>query len=414
MPFDMPRLLRSLLLTLLVFVLLIVALFFTATSDQPLVRRTDQVSQEAVAQARKLWQSHDPRRLAAGEAVVELPFELVDNAFNYVTTTRMSSRSAIRLDESSASARFTRSFNSPLGRRFLNLQVELAETNALPQLESVRLGVLPIPGPLARWAWNEALQKTEWQAQWTTAITALQQVELDGQAQRVRVRFHWDPAFLTQAVQSVIPAEEIARLQRTQTLLVDLLQQNRSGAIPLVRLLPPLLQAEQGGIEQHRAALLVLGSFLIDKPLDNIIPEARNWPMAPPLKVVLHNRHDSAQHFIVSAMLTAWSDQRISDAIGLYKEILDKQQGSGFSFADLAADRAGTLFGNSLQQGRTDLRAAFTAPLEDHHLMPSPLGLPEFLNADDFRDRFGDTRSPTYQRKLSEIEQSLRELPLYR
>lgn len=409
----MPRLLRSLLLTLLIVVLLVMALFFTATSDQPLVRRTDQVSQEAVAQARTLWQSHDPRRLAAGEAVVELPFELVDNAFNYITTTRLSARSAIRLDESKAAARFSRSFNSPLGRRFLNLEAVFSETGTLPKLESVRIGALPVPGPLARWAWNEALQKTEWQAQWTTAITALQQVELDGQAQRVRVRFHWDPAFVTQAVQSVIPAEEIARLQRTQTLLVDLLQQNRSGAIPLVRLLPPLLLAEQGGIEQHRAALLVLGSFLIDKPLDNIIPEARNWPMAPPLKIVLHNRHDSAQHFIVSAMLTAWSDQRISDAIGLYKEILDKQQGSGFSFADLAADRAGTRFGELIQQQLVDVRTAFSA-LDDHHLMPSPQGLPEFLTAADFRDRFGDVNSPAYQRKLSEIEQSLRELPLYR
>ena len=135
--------------------------------------------------------------------------------------------------------------------------------------------------------------------------------------------------------------------------------------------------------------------------------------MAPPLKIVLHNRHDSAQHFIVSAMLTAWSDQRISDAIGLFKETLDKQQGSGFSFADLAADRAGTRFGELIQQQRVDLRTALTA-LHDHHLMPSPQGLPEFLTAADFRDRFGDVNSPAYQRKLSEIEQSLRELPLYR
>jgi uncharacterized protein YfiM (DUF2279 family) len=62
----------------------------------------------------------------------------------------------------------------------------------------------------------------------------------------------------------------------------------------------------------------------------------------------LLGRYDSAQHFVISAALAAWAGEPAANAIGVYKEIDDSRRGSGFSFADLAADRAGTRFGEVL------------------------------------------------------------------
>ena len=50
---------------------------------------------------------------------------------------------------------------------------------------------------------------------------------------------------------------------------------------------------------------------------------------------------DLAQHFIVSAVIAAAGGTPIAAAAGVYKELNDARDGSGFSFSDIAADRAG-------------------------------------------------------------------------
>ena len=79
--------------------------------------------------------------------------------------------------------------------------------------------------------------------------------------------------------------------------------------------------------------------------LERILPEAAVWPQPARQTVTLDGRDDFAKHFMVSAAIAAYADTALSDAIGLYKEIEDSRIGSGFSFNDIAADRAGTKFG---------------------------------------------------------------------
>lgn len=399
----------------LILVLLGAVLFLAVTSDQAEVRRTDEVSQEAVAEARQLWRRHDPRRLAAGEAVVSLPFRLLDDALNYVANSRLKTRASLHLNEDSAHARFSRLIYTPIGRRYINVQIDVNESAGLPEVSAVRIGNLPIPLPLARWVLAQALEQQGLTTQWQTTLAALQHIEFDGQSQQVNVRFEWRPEYLTMAVNTAIPSAEVARIKATQAQFVDALQRHRSGgAVPLRAILPELLQAEGGIPAQQRATLLVIGAFLADKPLADLIPGESDWLTPPPLKITLHNRLDSAQHFIISAMISAWSDGSFADAIGLFKETLDKEQGSGFSFADLAADRAGTRFGDLVRRDDNPLAQRLPASIGDEQLMPSPLGLPEFLNQTDFAARFGNQQSPAYQQQINEIERRLRELPLYR
>ena len=76
-----------------------------------------------------------------------------------------------------------------------------------------------------------------------------------------------------------------------------------------------------------------------------MVPEARDWPRAASRGLTMAGRGDLAQHFTVSAAVSAAAGAALADFIGLYKEIDDARRGSGFSFADLAADRAGTRLG---------------------------------------------------------------------
>jgi hypothetical protein len=68
------------------------------------------------------------------------------------------------------------------------------------------------------------------------------------------------------------------------------------------------------------------------------------------MRVLLGGRVDFPQHFLVSAALVLEGSGTLSQAIGLYKEMLDSRGGSGFSFTDMAANLAGTRFGEALQR----------------------------------------------------------------
>ncbi len=103
------------------------------------------------------------------------------------------------------------------------------------------------------------------------------------------------------------------------------------------------------------------------------------------MRITLAGRHDLAQHFVISATLAAWSGEPVADAIGLYKELDDARRGLRISFVDLAADRAGTRFGEILARNPGRLAEQLASGLSEHDLLPSLGNLPEYLDAERFR-----------------------------
>ena len=127
--------------------------------------------------------------------------------------------------------------------------------------------------------------------------------------------------------------------------------------------------------------------------------------------MTLAGRPDLTQHFTISAVLAATAGSPLSDVVGLYKELDDARNGSGFSFNDLAADRAGTRLGAmavGAAAGRDRLRLAVAAGLRESDLIPEVRDLPEFMPQAEFVRRFGGVGKPPYQAMLGRIEQRLR------
>ena len=131
----------------------------------------------------------------------------------------------------------------------------------------------------------------------------------------------------------------------------------------------------------------------------------------------LWGRVDWGQHYLVSAAFAQVATASLSDVAGLLKEQLDADGGSGFAFTDLLADRAGTAFGRRLAADaataqRVQARIVDHWRLED--VAPSPAGLPEGLQADAFRARFGAVGSARYRAVEAEIERRLATAALLR
>jgi hypothetical protein len=165
-------------------------------------------------------------------------------------------------------------------------------------------------------------------------------------------------------------------------------------------------------VEENRAALLGLGIVLGAGQLTTFagdVADAGQKRLAAQLRAgtTAHGRADWTRHFAVSGALTVLSAVAPSDAAGLLKEELDADGGSGFSFADLLADRAGTSFAERATRSEetaasVQQRVAAGFRLEDY--FPPAKGLPENIPDSELRARYGGVGGPLYRQYADEIE----------
>lgn len=127
----------------------------------------------------------------------------------------------------------------------------------------------------------------------------------------------------------------------------------------------------------------------------------------------LGGRADLAKHFFVSAYLAALQGDEAALAAGLAKEMLDTRPGgSGFSFADIAADKAGIRFARAVLDEQVTLQQLADGFAIDAHMPPID-GLTEGLTAAQVLTQFGLPEDGRFQQQLRQIDRQLQELPAY-
>jgi hypothetical protein len=171
---------------------------------------------------------------------------------------------------------------------------------------------------------------------------------------------------------------------------------------------------------ENRAALIALGIVLGHPKLARALGERFDYALIERMVALREGaswrgRNDWVRHFTVSAALTVLSDVAPSDAAGLLKEELDADHGSGFSFADLLADRSGTMLALRATESEAGARrvqeqlgGAFT--LET--LLPDPSDLPEGIPDAELKARYGGVGGPGFNTLSSEIERRVAACPL--
>jgi hypothetical protein len=176
-----------------------------------------------------------------------------------------------------------------------------------------------------------------------------------------------------------------------------------------------LRSKEGNAAQENRGAVLALGILVghwrVQNLVGAVLDEGRLKLATRAFKgSTLRGRDDWPKHFFVSASLTLVSREKVSDAVGILKEELDADGGSGFSFGDLMADRAGTTF--ALAATRDDASArAMQARLDRgfkvDDFFPPAADLPEDLTDAEFQARFGGVGGAGYNRLVEEIEKRL-------
>jgi hypothetical protein len=124
-------------------------------------------------------------------------------------------------------------------------------------------------------------------------------------------------------------------------------------------------------------------------------------------------RRDLAERFFASAYLTAALGADAARAAGLSREQVDAQGPSGFSFAKIAADRAGARFAANIVNNHFPL-AVVGKSFDVKAFMPSVDGLSEGLSSAQIKSQFGSASDPRFRAVLDEIDKRITALPPYR
>jgi len=410
----MRQLLKRLAIAFLLLLVAGVALVLLATDERALVDRGEAISPDSVAQAKRLLAANDPRRQQAGEVrTVTIPAALIDEATNYVASRYLNGRGSFSQTESNGD--IWTSIAVP-GKRFLNLRTRIQAIDGLPIITQAQLGSLELPTTLVEFVIARMVATYGYDKEWQLAAKAIQKIAFEPNAGTISVTYIWEPLILDRARAVAMQEDDVKRLRIAQTSLAALVAHRATGSqITLAEILEAIIPVTGGDtFKQGRAGLLVLASLMAGKDLAALVPAAKGWPRVRWVHVTLAGRHDLAQHFLISATLAAWAGEPVADAIGLYKELEDARHGSGFSFIDLAADRAGTRFGTILIKDPERLIDAMKNNFGDDQLFPPVADLPEFLHQREFERQFESRESTAFQAMQVEIERRLDTLALYR
>lgn len=126
-------------------------------------------------------------------------------------------------------------------------------------------------------------------------------------------------------------------------------------------------------------------------------------------KPTLYGRYDWAQHFFVSAALSALVGCPGAESLGLLKEQLDMRAGgSGFSFADLAADYAGVALAGRLQRKEVSL-GELGRTFRVEAAVPRLNDLEEGLTPEALARKFGSFQDPRFLDQVALIRKRIRE-----
>lgn len=392
-------------------VLLLLLLFVALTDSRPSLSRSVQVGMADLDRGKAIVDSLGLRRMSEGEVRQLVLTEAdLDKGVNYL---------AHRLTGGSASARIAlsqlivrASLPLPLLPRFINLELALASGNQILQPAQLRLGKLTLPaeasGKLLLWG----LAGSPYGEELAAARSLLDSAQLVGK--NLALHFTWRGA----AVQKMMASGAGQGSDETSLKPYrDHLRQVQGSdfAVLLGEMMALAKKRSRSGdpVAENRAALTVLAEKAMGSRLLSSQGIARTDRRT---SLKLAGRNDFAQHFALSAFLAATGGQGLSNMAGLYKELKDAQGGSGFSFNDLAADRAGAYFGQFSTRSAKSARRAqgrLAQKREAELFFPVVNDLPEFLPQDEFQRRFGGVGQPAYQLMIEKIDARISGLPVY-
>jgi len=409
-------------LSLLGAVLLLCALLvFFGVGDDPDLSVGWTLTRDDIVRAKKIL--HEGAKTKPETiGTIELSEADLNLAANYLLNRY--SKSAVDIQLKKNKLRFTVTMtlpNNPLGK-YLNISFRLGNDNndALPSITKFKAGKLLLPADFAAWVVDNIIRYSSLNEYFILATRPIKSVQID--QKKVTIIYFSNLNTLIEAQNFLTNRGDSSVNNIYQQKLADIINNHDpEWRLSLAELLKPLFELAyqrstlDNAIEENRIAILTINDYvnkgLMPQASTSDLKNGKHYP------AFLYKRIDLAQHFIGSAAITASANGQVSKLFGEEKELNDAKGGSGFSFIDLTADKAGTRFGEiatSSAENARKIQQAMSQINDYSDFMPDPRDLPEHMNEDQFKQQFGSVNSTEYLELSRQIDARIAAMPIYR
>ena len=402
--------------------------------SKPLVTPGTTLAIEDVARVKQLMKENDPRKLNPGDIKnVSLTERDLNLFLDYALSRAPENQKAyahVNLYQNSVTVEFTYNLpQNPFGD-YLNISTVLVPDSNRLTVSRLKIGGLKIPGWSVNFIAgiiNKLLMPFEEYRNMIELADSIKDIQID--ENKASVVYQWQPDVIkrshTRGRDFFLPADERERLRIYNEKLAAISRSLDSRTISISLFLKPLFQfAQQRTISgskaeaENRALILNLAAFSVGRNINRFFDtdQSRSYPGPGRVKLTLLGRDDLAKHFLVSAAITVSAGSGLANLAGIFKELDDSRGGSGFSFADLAADRAGVKFAeiasSSSQQAKL-LQQRVSGNFNETDFMPRIDNLPEGIQELEFKRTYKDLDSATYRMVEKEIERRIAACRIY-
>ncbi len=416
MPFNTPRPIQRLLLSgLIVFILLNVLLWF-ATDDTPLLTMEQGLNRDDIARAKQLLHVSPEERNSVKTVV--LNEKDVNIAVSYLLDHFVENTVKIQISQDVIFGQIAVFVPKTIWGRYLDFSFKLKQSEKGVRIKSFKIGEISVPDPAANYLVQAIAETSPLKKYWQVGENFIRDIRFTKEGLQVS----YLGAIVDSAKQLAIQKHrEYPNLHVYQQQINDIVSQHDPAwRLSLSELLQPLFLSayqrtdDSTAIQENRAIIIAAGSYIFKQELRRFLPIGLVYSKEYP--VFAYKRIDIPQHFIASALLAMIDASLLGEQLGVDKELGDAEKGSGFSFIDLSADRAGTRFGQlavaAPAQAR-ELQRVMSEAKDYSAFIPDIKGLPEHMDEASFKSRFGDINSELYRNMITEIDERINALAVY-
>jgi len=410
------------------------AMVYYGAASHPLVSSKTKLTTNDIARAKQLKEKYDPRQLKEREisrlVVTEKDLNIL---FGYMVDQLPQAnriRSRANLEPNVGELLLTVSLpQTPFGS-YLNLIASFNEVENKPRLYRIAIGRINLKGSFLQpvlFLGGKLAKKMGIAQELTLALDAVKEVQF--RSNKLVLVYEWRSDVSKKIAEKgrsfLISDQDRQRLIAYNVQIARTAGKINGKVAPLTAFLAPVFNlAQQRSMEngdpisENRAAILALTMFANGSSIMPLVGTRAGEQIDQPkrVKTTLRGRTDLPKHFMISAALVALADSRLSNVVGLFKELDDSMGGSGFSFVDLLADRAGVRFAElstASDQKAQWVQQKMGRSLTESVFMPRIDDLNEGMMQKTFKQRYRDVDSAAYRVEKQRIERRIDACRLY-
>ncbi len=412
----MKTLLRIPLYCLAAIIIVIAMLIIFGISNEPELKLDWTITQADVRRAKKIL--HEGSKTRPDEiGTIELSQADLNLTGNYLLNRFSKGKVLIALKDHKIRFAVTAALPENVLGKYVNISFRLGheDGNPLPTLTKFKAGKLLLPSKVAAFVIDRVIKHTSLNEYFLLATDPIKAVTIDDK--KITISYHPSQATLDTARDLLTHNNTNTNANVYQSKLIQIVRHHDPvWRLSLADLLQPLyaLAYQRSNIEtaidENRIVINTINDYVNN-------PKSGTTPITPYYPAFLYKRIDLAQHFIGAAAITASVNSQMAEALGEEKELQDAKSGSGFSFVDLTADKAGTRFGElaiATPSSARKMQQAMATIKDYTDFMPDPRTLPEHMDEATFKNRYGSVNSEAYQKVSQQIDALISATPIYK